>query len=455
MNKSNPMWVAPLTGQDWRDEDALRATTWLRSFVPSRECERRIEAIRDQFVKARGEWTAGRPGPLHDARDVAAWYIFQAETYAVDRQYWVPEVSAQIAPIMARIGQELPLLQTIRGVEERAARLMTTERRQPDSGLFELLVALAYRRGGWSEVAFVPERPGVERTPDLTVTRPRRRWAVECKRLGASTFAMTEKARGEALAMPVHDLSLAADRSIVLEVVYHQELASLADDHLSVRAAAYLADRREAAWTNSASTGRIRDIDWHLARRVLRDDFVYFGSSRLIELLVGRYDHEGDHSMAAKWRPARERPLYADAVYQASVVSWWSRSTEAIARKARHFRSTLARANGQLPSDMPSAIHVGIESWSGQTVASTRHILNWLESRHFEPTGSRLRRVYGNYFAPEATTRPNESWAVNETMAPYKIGRHSTAEPLPGHLLVAPEAYARDGVHWDGLVAGP
>ena len=53
------------------------------------------------------------------------------------------------APIMTRIGQELPLLQTIRGVEERASRLMTAERRQPDGGLFELLVSLAYRRGGW------------------------------------------------------------------------------------------------------------------------------------------------------------------------------------------------------------------------------------------------------------------------------------------------------------------
>ena len=76
-------------------------------------------------------------------------------------------------------------------------------------------------------MAFVPERPGGGRTPDLTVSRPRRRWAVECKRLGVSTYAVTEKVRGKMLAKPVHDLSLTAGRSIVLEVTYHQELASL------------------------------------------------------------------------------------------------------------------------------------------------------------------------------------------------------------------------------------
>ncbi len=33
----------------------------------------------------------------------------------------------------------------------------------------------------------------------------------------------------------------------------------------------------------------------------------------MIELLSGSYDHEADHSMAAKWRPAEKRPFYAEA----------------------------------------------------------------------------------------------------------------------------------------------
>ncbi len=72
------------------------------------------------------------------------------ETFAVDRQFWVPDAMARIVPFITRLGKELDKLRTIRGVEQRAARMMVSDRRQPDSALFELLVALAYRRGGWT-----------------------------------------------------------------------------------------------------------------------------------------------------------------------------------------------------------------------------------------------------------------------------------------------------------------
>lgn len=62
--------------------------------------------------------------------------------------------------------------------------------------------------------------------------------------------------------------------------------------------------------------------------------------------------------MAAQWRPAPLRPTHAVAVYQASVVSWVSESDAAVRQKARHFRSTIANAERQLPSDRPGVIHV-------------------------------------------------------------------------------------------------
>jgi hypothetical protein len=73
----------------------------------------------------------------------------------------------RVVPFLTRIGKELPLLLSVKGVEERAARMMLQERRQPDSSIFELLVALAYRRRGWSRVEFVPETPGRGRSPDM------------------------------------------------------------------------------------------------------------------------------------------------------------------------------------------------------------------------------------------------------------------------------------------------
>ena len=91
---------------------------------------------------------------------------------------------------------------------------------------------------------------------------------------------------------------------------------------------------------------------------------------------------------------------------------------------------------------------------SGQTaadtgVAATRHIRKWLEARFFRTSASRLRWVYVSYFVPETTTAPDEGWAITETTDPYKVGSHNTKWPLPGHMLVSPEADSRSGVYWD------
>ena len=352
-------------------------------------------------------------------------------------------------PFLTRIGKELPLLLSVKGVEQRAARMMLADRRQPDSSIYELLVALAYRRGGWGRVEFVPETPGHGRTPDLHVFRPRSRWAVECKRLVPSPYAAREKVRGMKLADPVHALSLELNESVVVEVMYKIELADVPDDYLVAHARHAIEQRSSTPWDDEIASGSVRPVNWPLTRKVLAKDDVYFGSSRMIELLIGYYVHEADHSMAAKWRPSQSRPAYAETLYQASVVSWRSMSRAAKHQKARHFRRVLARAEGQLPSDRPGVIHIGIESYAGADVDFARHFFNTLEARWFVPRKSRLRWVYGNYFVPEATTRKDESWAITETMVPYRVGSHRTRWPLPGHMLVSPEGEGRQGVHWD------
>lgn len=49
-------------------------------------------------------------------------------------------------------------------------------------------------------------------------------------------------------------------------------------------------------------------------------------------------------------------------------------------------------------------VHVGVETWSGSTTDGVRHFLNKLEMIDFDPGDTRLRWVYGEYFAPEVTT---------------------------------------------------
>lgn len=447
MNPRILNWTAPRIGQDWRDEDVLRATNWLRSFVPKLEMDQRIEHARSHLLEARSNWEIGEQKALYNPLDAIAWYIFQAETFAIDRRYLVPDETTRIVPSISLLGKELEKLRSVEGLDERIARIMNNERSQPDSGIFELLVALAYCRRGW-RAEFVPEAPGKARTHDLNVFKPRDSWAVECKRLVASTYAREEKMCGDGLAGSVHSLCQKHQRSVVVDLQYKFELHSIELDYLKRHVETYLNGGPEN-WNDPVSFGSVREVDWSLPNKVLSTDYVYFGGSRMIELLVGSsYAHGSDHCMAATWEPAPTRPFYAENVSQASVVSWTSGSDGAISSKAAHFRRKLNDAEGQLPADRPGVIHIGIEDAGDKDVSNQRHRKNIQEAQRFQTNASQLRWVYVNYLLPEATTDRNESWALNETTTTHIIGEHSVPDPLPNHLLIGRDEDALCGDHW-------
>lgn len=445
MTHEGPNWIAPRQGQDWRDEDVLAAVAWLRSFVPARDMDRRIDAARARLDLALESWRNGEAADTHDRADAAAWWMLQGESFGAGRRYSVPDDMVRTAPYLTRIGRELDRLRAIPGADERAARLMTGERGSPEPGVYELLVALAWSRHGW-DTAFVPEVRGGPPTPDLLVSRPRRRWAVECKRVTRSAYAHNERNHGLALAAPVHRLSERLGRAVVVHVAYKVELQDIPADYLEARVAR--AFEGEFAWDDEIAEGRLRPPNWRLVREVMAHDDVFYGSSRMIELLAGRYDHEADHSFSGRWRPAEERPFYATTLYHASVVTWISTALQARIHKARHFRQLIANAERQLPTDRPGVVHIGVETVGGRATDALRHLRNQMEARLYEPVNPRFRWVYGNYFAPELTTHRMETWALNESMSPYKIGRHTTDWPLPDHLLVSDEDGFRPGLHF-------
>jgi hypothetical protein len=447
MRPPSPFWIAQRHGQDWIDQDVLRAIDWLTSVVPSRDWAKRLAQTKQNFESAKSAWADGNQAPLFDPKDTMAWYVFQASAYASNREDWYEPEAFRIVPVLRRLGQILPRLTLVDGVMDRVQHLMTGGRGQPDDGLFELLVAGAYKRV-WDKVALVAERPGVAKTQDILVSASRRRWAVECKRVNQSGYEKTEQSKAKLLAEMVHALCKSRRRSIVVEVNFKVELSDVPVPYLMERARAFLDRSSNGRWDDEFGKGAVRNVDWTLARAVLEQDDVFFGSSRMVELLVGRYSSTVDHSVAAEWIPAEARPLHATSVSQASVVSWMSGSIEAAQHRARHFRALVANATLQLPDDCPGVIHVGYEARTGNGGDGFRHHLNSLEMRTFDPKEKRLRWVYGNYLLPEHPTARNESAAMTETTATYKIGRHQTPEPLADHGLLSDDLSELGG-YWD------
>lgn len=435
------MWTAQRHGQDWRDEDILSAVDWLVSLVPQADWEIRAAAVEARFQQAKLEWAEGRRVPLFDPRDAVAWYVHQTARYAdpvLRPDFFLPE-GYRIAPLFRRIGQLRGALAGVEGGEARAARLMTENTAQPDDGIYELLVAGAYARRGWDTVRFVPEAPGVGKRSDLVVERRRSSWAVECKRAGRSGYARDERVAGERMSDRAHALSRAAGRPLVIMVRFLDELHLLGDDYLAGKVDRFLGSTEPYEWRDDGGEGVVLDVMWGPLHGVMQHDDIYFGSSRMVELVLGRYDPSMDFSMAGDWTPAEGRPLHATWVDHLSLVVWRSASEEAARRKAIHFRGLVARASEQLPGDRPGVIHVGYEALGGNGEDGRRHRLNGREMRSFEPGATGLRMVYGNYFMPELVTSRNESAAVTETLAWYPVGPQRPLQPLPGHMLFMDE----------------
>lgn len=445
----SPLWLAQRHGQNWCDSDVRAAIAWMTEPLDGQAWKRRLDQTRFFFEAACRNWAEGDRTPLFDSRDLAAWYVFQSNAYgeAKLRHEWYEPEAFRIAPIFKRIGQVLPDLAKIEGAQARAAKILTAGRQQPDDGLFELLVAAAYKRQGWDKVAFVPEIRGGPRTHDIDASHGRRRWAIECKRIGRSGYASREFARGQTLAAPVHKLCKDSRRSIVVEVKYKTELSAVDNNYLVEHASIYLSDPKRDRWDDDTAQGQCREVGVAL-RTVLSADDVFFGSSRMIQLAAGSYNAQADHDVAGDWHPSEGRPFHAHAVNQLSIVSWLSSSFAAAQQKAKHFKQVIAGAVGQFPRDRPSVVHVGYELTSGNGADFWRDHLNREEMRTFDPQGSRLRYVYGNYMLPEHTISPNESSALTETTATYPVGRPSTLGPLPLHFLFS-DGEVTPGGYWD------
>lgn len=387
------------------------------------------------FADAKARWANGERVPLFSPSDAVAWYVYQAQCYAdasLRPNFFEPD-GYRIAPLFRRLGQLLPALKRVGGVEERAARLVTDGRSQPDDGIYELLVAAAYEHRSWN-VEFVPEQPGIQKQPDLFANKGRSSWAIECKRAGRSGYARNEKDAGQRMADAFHELSRRKNRSMVAVITFTAELAELDPNYLAEHAARFIGRRGDYSWSDEAGRGVVTDVFWRGLKHVLQSDDITFGCSRMIELVLGSYRHDVDYSTAGRWRPAPGRPFHATSVTHLSLVAWKSASVEAARRKAQHFRGIVGRASEQLPGDRPGAIHVGYEAVGGNSADALRHRLNRAQMTDFDPGNSRLNIVYGNYFMPEHVTDRNESSAVTETLAWYPVKR-SRYEPLPHHML--------------------
>jgi hypothetical protein len=137
--------------------------------------------------------------PQHNKGLKISWYLYLIETLLIEPTKYEPHQGARIIPIFERLGTDFELLQQIGGIDKKIKELLFSKENMPDQVLFEILVALLWKRNGWENVSFIPEAPP-EKRPDIRAASENNEWIIECKRLNGSS-KYSEKEQKEWLRM--------------------------------------------------------------------------------------------------------------------------------------------------------------------------------------------------------------------------------------------------------------
>jgi hypothetical protein len=444
------------------DPDIERTFHWLLSFLPSGEWERRRSAIEQHlesilFPKVKPNLSEAERAQFHrliGTEDRIGWYLYLVETSLYEPYRTEVNQASRVLPIFRRLGTELDLLQKIGGVEAKVKKLLSPSEDKPDSILFEMLIAMLWVRNGWQDVAFIPAHPS-EKRPDIRAANGADEWFIETKRMTThSEYSLKERDKWLRMWSRLTDCLVREGRPFVLDITFHVELETLDDDFVRDQ----LAGKLELVAcpceliSNKTWDVSVRFVDFAKIREHLRTQSVKHHSRQLQELVGGRWERDRGFTFvmnAECGRVGGDRGinLYVNSIRWAAGAYWRCDAERAYEKKARDIRAHLANAVEQLPADGCGVIHVGIETFDGETVELERfgRILDTV--RWFDPRGKDLRWVYCHLY--ESYAPPDKPWYIDETYYRFGASKTPNPEPISRHATVVPnEEGARPGMHW-------
>ncbi|MEE7626564.1 hypothetical protein V3O24_10355 [Methylobacter sp. Wu8] len=387
-----------------------------------------------------------------------SWYLYLAEMLLTEPTKYEAMQGARVIPIFERLGADLELLHQIGGINEKVERLLSFGKKgilEPDATLFEILVALLWKRNGWDDVSFKTESTvHKEKTPDIRAASGNNEWIIECKRLnGRSEYS--EKERKKWLRMWIHLRNYLIDKRIpaIFEIVFHVELESLSDDFLVKQLAGKLPFLSSQCIVISNEQLQISfdTVNFDKAREHLERFSVKMGSSQLCELIAGyRNPNRGfTHVVLGGTEysgDGRSNNKYLTTMDFAAGAFWHCDAEKSIDKKARDTRKRLVEGFDQLPKDRKSVVHVGLETLDGVLVEKKRYERIFNTVMNFDNQGKDLRWIYCHSF--QSYSPPEQTWFYDETVS-YFNHTEFTEQPLEYMgVMVTEKDISIDGVHW-------
>jgi hypothetical protein len=446
--------------QNTNNPDLKRAFEWFLSFIEPDVWSSRKKAIEKHLEKIHTPQTSLGKIKSHESisfhNDRIGWYLYLVEMILTEPEKYEPIQGARVVPVFERLGANLETLKGIGGIEGKVKNIVSFKTRnipEPDSALFEILVALLWKKNGWESVSFIPEAPP-EKRADIKAVSGDKEWFIECKRLnGSSEYSNKERKKWLKMWSYLRDSLVEKKMPVIFDIVFHVELNTLPDDFL-------VRELESKLPLLSLPCTIISDKQWEVsfdtvnldkARKHLENFHFKMPSNQLAELIAGHRDYNRGfthvvHGKIERLGKEKVNNKYLTTIDFAACAFWHCDAKESIDKKARNISKRLGEAVKQLPSNKNSVVHIGLETLDGVLVEEKRYKRIFDTVKNFDNGGKDLQWIYCHLFQSYAP--PEQDWVIDEMV--YYFSQEDTINkaPLNHHSTMTPSDNSHDGAYW-------
>ena len=408
-------------------------------------------------------WLAGSPSNESDPYpaaikpdDAFGWYIFVGEL-ALERPYALdPYEAARVLPILAGLAERWKFASRVKGLDVKLKELAGPKRGAPDSGLFEIAVALAYAAEGF-DVAFIPEEPGIRKTPDLYATRGNVEVFVECKRqVAPGEYGLVQQENWKRLWLPLEKKLVEIGNSVWLKIEFRVELSQIEENYLpeKLNLALALVHREMVLLDNDLVKIEAKPVPLHRIAEHLSKNYVKVRGTQERALLgetwaTPRASMEstciGKRMAPNAFTPDWMARSFWDTISFGCGAAWKCVAERSIEMQARDLKALFSRAIEQLPLDKYGIVHVMSETLAGNDVEKRRTNKVADSIRTF----SIDRPVVGLLYHRVQTESPVDGpFNFDESVTDFWV--HPDLQAIFPHFAFVPQnTSGRAGGHWD------
>ncbi|MFM5332669.1 hypothetical protein ACET9Z_09660 [Aeromonas veronii] len=387
--------------------------------------------------------------------DWVAWYLYLAESLADRPAVDEPGQSSRIWPFFATIGKYNLELKKVKGIDVKLHDLLKKRINQPDSILFELVVAACYLKNGWT-VEFIPET-GKGKTPDLFVTRGEQKYFVECKRLAKVTeYSEEERCQWIKRWRAALPFLIRYPHSVFLDVEFKVEVAKT-DVGLVAKAFHDMASSGAVEYGFCVENKQIKVCAKHIDMRKIHDHLdkwmVKYPSPQLHALFDENYDPQGSYTSACIAKLVEVSPdsesvinIFADKIDKVCCAKWECTAIESIDKKAKDVKGLLVKAVNQAPKNGSTIIHIGYETLHGPHIEYVRDekIVDLISS--FDFGEKNIASIFCHSF--QSRLFGGDKWDFAETTRYFGVTKNPNSILSENFLMDREGSVKANETHW-------